>query len=114
MAYRSSIRRARFLPNAPPGGRYHPSIVKSLLRGAFYAVEPDNRTLIVRQSLETQRRAQGEPTLPSTIGDERATNPFLRVEQPAVRMAAEAHAGRSLDNAVATFGELRAWKNAFQ
>jgi hydroxyacylglutathione hydrolase len=78
------------------------------------AVEPDNRTLIVRQSVETQRRAQGEPTLPSTIGDERATNPFLRAEQPAVKMAAEAHAGHSLDNAVATFAELRAWKNAFQ
>jgi hydroxyacylglutathione hydrolase len=78
------------------------------------AVEPDNGPLILRQSLETQRRARGEPTLPSTIGDERATNPFLRAEQPAVKMAVEAHAGRSLDNAVATFAELRAWKNAFQ
>ena len=78
------------------------------------AVEPDNRTLIARQSLEEQKRARGEPTLPSTIGDERATNPFLRAEQPAVKMAAEARAGRSLDDAVATFAALRAWKNAFQ
>jgi hydroxyacylglutathione hydrolase len=78
------------------------------------AVEPDNRTLIARQSLEEQRRARGEPTLPSTIGDERATNPFLRAEQPAVKMAAEAHDGHSFDNPVATFAALRAWKNAFQ
>ena len=78
------------------------------------AVEPGNRTLIARRSMEEQKRAQGEPTLPSTIGDERATNPFLRAEQPAVKIAAEAHAGQSFDNAVATFAALRAWKNAFQ
>jgi hydroxyacylglutathione hydrolase len=78
------------------------------------AVEPGNRALIARQSREEQRRAAGQPTLPSTIGDERATNPFLRAEQTAVKMAAEAHAGRSLANATATFAELRAWKNAFQ
>jgi hydroxyacylglutathione hydrolase len=78
------------------------------------AVEPDNRALNARRSREEQRRALGQPTLPSTIGEERATNPFLRVEQTAVKMAAEAHAGRSLANAVAAFAELRAWKNAFQ
>jgi hydroxyacylglutathione hydrolase len=52
--------------------------------------------------------------LPSTIGDERATNPFLRAAEPALKAAAEAHAGRSLPDPVATFAELRAWKNAFQ
>ena len=78
------------------------------------AVEPDNRALNARRSREEQRRALGQPTLPSTIGEERATNPFLRAEQTAVKMAAEAHAGRSLANAVAAFAELRAWKNAFQ
>ena len=78
------------------------------------AVDPGNRALIERQSREEERRAAGQPTVPSTIGDERATNPFLRAEQPAVKMAAETHVGRSLANAVATFAELRAWKNAFQ
>jgi hydroxyacylglutathione hydrolase len=78
------------------------------------AVEPDNRALNARRSREEQRRALGQPTLPSTIGEERATNPFLRAEQTTVKMAAEAHAGRSLANAVAAFAELRGWKNAFQ
>ncbi|HEY3181087.1 MAG TPA: hydroxyacylglutathione hydrolase [Casimicrobiaceae bacterium] len=78
------------------------------------AVEPDNRTLIDRQSREEERRARGEPTLPSTIGDERKTNPFLRAEVPAVKAAAETHANHPLESAVATFAELRAWKNAFQ
>ena len=78
------------------------------------AVEPDNEALVARQGRESERRARGEPTLPSTIADERATNPFLRAAQPNVKAAAEAHAGRSLADDVATFAELRAWKNTFQ
>lgn len=78
------------------------------------AVEPDNEALVARQTRESERRARGEPTLPSTIADEHATNPFLRAAQPKVKAAAEAHAGRSLADDVATFAELRGWKNAFQ
>ena len=77
------------------------------------AVEPDNRALIERSPREAERRARGEPTLPSTIADERATNPFLRAALPNVKAAAEAHAGRSLEGAVATFAEIRDWKNTF-
>ena len=78
------------------------------------AVEPGNAALRERQSREHAKRAAGRPTLPSTIGDERATNPFLRAAEPALKAAAEAHAGRSLPDPVATFAELRAWKNTFQ
>jgi hydroxyacylglutathione hydrolase len=59
-------------------------------------------------------RARGEPTVPSTIADERATNPFLRAAVPAVRAAAEAHAGHALPDAVASFAVLRQWKNEFR
>jgi hydroxyacylglutathione hydrolase len=51
--------------------------------------------------------------VPSTIGDERATNPFVRCDEPAVRAAAErieTGAGRSK---TATFAVIRAWKNRF-
>ncbi len=48
------------------------------------------------------------------IADELATNPFLRAGEPAVRAAAEAHAGRRLDGEVAVFAELRAWKNGYR
>jgi hydroxyacylglutathione hydrolase len=78
------------------------------------AVEPDNQALVARQAREAQRRARNEPTLPSTIADERSTNPFLRASEPHLKRAAEAHAGHSLSDDVATFAELRAWKNAFQ
>ena len=76
-------------------------------------VEPDNAALWERQAREEAKRARGAPTLPSTIGLEHATNPFLRAPVPAVRAAAERHAGRALRDDVETFAALRAWKNAF-
>jgi len=78
------------------------------------AVEPGNRTIADREAREQAKRQRGEPTLPSTIGEEHATNPFLRAREPAVHAAAEAHAGRALPEVVATFAELRAWKNDFR
>jgi hydroxyacylglutathione hydrolase len=77
------------------------------------AVEPANVLLVEREKRERAKRDRGEPTLPSTIGEERATNPFLRIDDPALRTAAERHAGRPLDGRTAIFAEIRAWKNAF-
>jgi hydroxyacylglutathione hydrolase len=77
------------------------------------AVEPANVPLQLRQAREQAKRDRGEPTVPSTITEERATNPFLRVDQPAVRKAAQRHAGRVLADRVAVFAEVRAWKNTF-
>jgi hydroxyacylglutathione hydrolase len=77
------------------------------------AVEPGNAQVLERQEREQVKRDRGEPTLPSTIGLERATNPFLRAHLPAVRAAAERHAGRPLPDDVAAFAELRTWKNVF-
>jgi hydroxyacylglutathione hydrolase len=77
------------------------------------AVEPANVLLGEREMREKAKRDRGLPTLPSTVGEERATNPFLRTDEPAVRSAAQQHAGRTLDDRVAVFAEVRAWKNAF-
>ena len=77
------------------------------------AVEPGNRALAERKGRESARRARGEPTVPSTIGEERATNPFLRCREPEVVASAEAHAGRRLAGEVEVFAELREWKNRF-
>jgi hydroxyacylglutathione hydrolase len=78
------------------------------------AVEPANAALAQRQARDAAQRDRGQPTVPSTIADELATNPFLRAGAPAVRAAAEAHAGRLLDGDVAVFAALRAWKNGFR
>lgn len=77
------------------------------------AVEPDNGALAQRQSREAAKRERGEPTVPSTIGVELDTNPFLRWKAPAVIAAAERHAGHALPDPVAVFAEIREWKNNF-
>ncbi|WP_375395436.1 hydroxyacylglutathione hydrolase [uncultured Sphingomonas sp.] len=40
--------------------------------------EPDNAAIVARMTVVDGARARGEATVPTTIGQERATNPFLR------------------------------------
>jgi len=80
------------------------------------AVEPGNVGLQERADAAKVVRERGQPTLPSTIALERATNPFLRSDAPAVRAAAEAHIGAaaaSLDR-VSVFAAIRSWKDNFR
>ncbi len=77
------------------------------------AVEPDSDALERRVADADATRARGEPTLPSTIALERATNPFLRVDQAVVREAAERHAPGAGRTALSTFTALRRWKDSF-
>lgn len=54
--------------------------------------EPDNMALVARMAAVDAARARGEATVPTTIGLERETNPFMRansVEQLAERRAAK-------------------------
>jgi len=77
------------------------------------AVEPGNARLAERKARDQATRARGEPTVPSTVGEERATNPFLRCDVPEVVASAERHAGRKLSGPVEVFAEIREWKNNF-
>jgi len=76
------------------------------------AVEPNNPALAARNEADEASRAQGRPTLPSSIGMERATNPFLRWAEWPVIQAAHAQ-GATGDDAVQVFGTLRRWKDGF-
>jgi hydroxyacylglutathione hydrolase len=77
------------------------------------AVEPDNAELAERGRDCERLRARGEPTVPSTLALELATNPFLRCDQPAVRAAAERRKRGAGSDLVSTFAVIRAWKNEF-
>ena len=77
------------------------------------AVEPDSEALHDRQRRCAALRERGLPTVPSTIDEERATNPFLRGAAAPVRAAAEVHAGRALVTPAEVFAVLRAWKDTF-
>lgn len=72
-------------------------------------IDPDNRALISRSDAINAARAAGQPTVPSTLAQELATNPFLRPSDPAIR------ARLSLEDASDTlvFAEIRARKDRF-
>ncbi len=80
------------------------------------AAEPGN-TAIQNRIAETQAlRADKRPTLPSTIGEELATNPFLRCHIPAVARRAANHGangGVEDSDEVEVFARLRRWKDNF-
>jgi hydroxyacylglutathione hydrolase len=73
------------------------------------AIEPGNPALKARVEAVRGQRDQGLPTIPTTICLERATNPFLRADEPAVAEALHmAGAAPAL-----VFGELRRRKDRF-
>jgi hydroxyacylglutathione hydrolase len=78
------------------------------------AVEPANDDVRARIARERVKRDGDVPTLPSTIGDELATNPFLRAGLPGVMASAAAHAKRPMASIVDSFATLRQWKNEFR
>jgi hydroxyacylglutathione hydrolase len=78
------------------------------------AVEPGNAALHARLRRDQDKRDRGLPTVPSTLAEERATNPFLRAGEPDVFAAAQARAGRRLTDAVDAFAVIREWKNGFR
>ena len=75
------------------------------------AVEPDNEDLKARAASDAQKRKREQPTLPSTIGREKKTNPFLRCLQPAVIAAANKYLGARASDPVQVFAAIRQWKN---
>lgn len=77
------------------------------------AIEPDNADLKLRKAFCAAKRHRNQPTLPSTIALELATNPFLRWDSPAVIAAAEKHAGHPLTADHEVFASIREWKNNF-
>lgn len=77
------------------------------------AAEPDNRRLPELQAQMQALRERNQPTLPSTIGQEKATNPFLRVTEPAIIHSASNRAAKKLSDPVSVLAEIRDWKNNF-
>ena len=70
--------------------------------------DPDNAELAAYAARVAALRAEGKPTVPTTLARELKANPFLRADDPAI----QAHWGHPGD-AVATFAALRAAKDSF-
>lgn len=72
-------------------------------------IEPQNRDLLRRVAEVRDLRLEGQPTLPTTLALESATNPFLRADMPALKAAL----GMADRSDLEVFTELRARKDHF-
>ncbi|MBF9034139.1 hydroxyacylglutathione hydrolase [Rhodobacterales bacterium HKCCE2091] len=72
-------------------------------------IESDNAALRARSAVINDTRNRGEPTVPSKLGEELATNPFLRAHLPEVKAAV----GMEEASDVEVFAEIRSRKDRF-
>lgn len=78
--------------------------------GAFAkTVDPDNADLAARIQDIADARSRSEPTVPSLLSLELATNPFLRATDPGIRQ----NVGLSGADPVEVFAEIRGRKDRF-
>lgn len=78
------------------------------------AAEPGNGDVTDRLAREKAKRARGEATVPSTIGLEKTSNPFLRYREAAVVKQLQNSGKLEGSEPVAAFAALREWKNNFR
>lgn len=72
-------------------------------------IEPENEALQARAREIEEKRARGEPTVPSTLREERATNPFLRAHLREVKRAISMDGAKDAE----AFAEIRSRKDRF-
>ncbi|MBB4286724.1 hydroxyacylglutathione hydrolase [Roseospira goensis] len=73
------------------------------------SVDPDNPALAARADAVARLREAGAPTVPSRLDEERAANPFLRADDPALA----ARLGLAGADPVTVFAEVRGRKDRF-
>ena len=73
------------------------------------AADPDNAALKERAAEAERAKAEDRFLIPSTIGEEKATNPFLRAGEPALARAVKMEGA----DPGTVFQALREWKNRF-
>jgi hydroxyacylglutathione hydrolase len=102
-----SLAKLRALPDATEVYCAHEYTASNLRYAAH--VLPDDAGIRDRQAEVTAQRARGEATVPSPLGLEKRTNPFLRCDDPVVAAAV----GLPGASPSAVFGALRGQKDAF-
>jgi hydroxyacylglutathione hydrolase len=78
------------------------------------ACEPDNAQLQAWRDKAVALRERGVPTLPTTIAHERAVNPFLRSDNPAIQTTLAEQLHETVPDRLAAFALMREWKNRFR
>ncbi|MBW8371773.1 MAG: hydroxyacylglutathione hydrolase [Thiobacillus sp.] len=76
-------------------------------------IDGDNPALLERERADRALRARNQPTLPSTLALEKATNPFLRFHDPDMMAFAVQYLNRPHPDPAEVFGAIRAAKDAW-
>jgi len=105
----ASLEKLRALPDSTKVYCGHEYTLANI--GFARSVEPGNEALGAREARDRRLREAGKPTLPTTLGDEKATNPFLRCLEPAVVESANKYLGARAADPVRVFAAIRDWKN---
>ncbi|KJZ21173.1 hydroxyacylglutathione hydrolase [Loktanella sp. S4079] len=102
-----SLQKLRALPDETVVCSGH-EYTESNMRFAL-TLDPNNSALISRKEAISAARANQQPTVPSTLGEEKRTNPFLRADDPAFK----AVLGMETASDVDVFAEVRLRKDKF-
>ena len=78
------------------------------------AAEPNNQRTAERLAAAQALRARGIATIPSTIGEEKRTNPFLRYHEKSIAEVLKTSGRLQKEDPVAVFAALREWKNVYR
>jgi len=78
-----------------------------------HELEPTNQAIAAKLERVARLRVEGRPTVPSTIAEEKATNPFLRTHSPELRATIRARFPDLPDDDVAVFAKTRELKDAY-
>jgi len=77
------------------------------------SLEPNNRDVASRYEKVRSARERGESTVPSTMAEEKRTNPFLRWDSKELQEQARAEAPEVSLDPVSIFARVRKMKDAF-
>jgi hydroxyacylglutathione hydrolase len=103
----ASLNRLRALPDDT---RVYPAHEYTLSNARFaLTIDPDNPALRRMADRAERLRRQNAPTVPSLLADERAANPFLRADEPALA----GRLGLADSEPAAVFAEIRRRKDVF-
>jgi len=78
-----------------------------------HELEPSNRDIAAKLERVQQLRAAGRPTVPSTIGEEKKTNPFLRWQSPELQASVRTRFPEVGTDPVAIFAKTRELKDNY-
>ena len=107
----ASLKKLAALPDATQVYCGHEYTEKNL-RFAL-TLEPGNEALKKKHQWSVKAHAESKYTVPSTIGDEKKTNPFLRTDSPELRANLKQRDPSVNDDSIAIFSKTRELKDRF-